>query len=313
MNDSVNDLVVQQLIAQQKRDRFWRNIRFFVWVVIIVLFFLFFLGTINKTLSPTVPTKPYVALIRLDGTIMPGKPFSAARIVPALQRAFSDSRAKGVILDINSGGGSPVQASIIYNKILSLRKQFPKKKVVVVGEDMMASGAYLVAMGAPTLYVNQNSIVGSIGVITEGFGFVDVMKKAGIQRRVFTAGTNKDRLDPFMPVTEKDTHKIKRVLSQVHDYFVGVVKTSRGNRLRGNPKELFSGDFWTGVRAKKLGIIDHFGDVSSVMHTVFHVKIYRNYTPQAPLLQSLVSNIGSYVSFNFKSMLNKQQVLTTLH
>ena len=141
---------------------------------------------INSTFESPLPDKPYVALIRLNGIIMPGKPFSAARVIPALQRAFSDSRAKGIILDINSGGGSPVQASIIYNNILALRKKFPKKKVVVVGEDMMASGAYLVAMGAPTLYVNQNSITGSIGVITEGFGFVGAMEKIGVQRRVFT-------------------------------------------------------------------------------------------------------------------------------
>ena len=214
MVDTVSDLIVKQLIDQQKRDRRWKNIRFFIWLIVIILFFILFLGTINSIFQSPIPTKPYVALIRLDGIIMPDKSFSAENVVPALQDAFADSRATGIIIDINSGGGSPVQASIIYNEILSLRKAYPKKQVVVVGEDMMASGAYLVAMGAPTIYVNQNSIVGSIGVITEGFGFVDAMAKIGVTRRVFTAGENKDRLDPFAPVTEND--KVKYTEKETH-------------------------------------------------------------------------------------------------
>ena len=110
---------------------------------------------------------------------------------------------------------------------------------------------------------------------------------------------NKDRLDPFAPVTENDKVKIHQVLDEVHGYFINVVKTSRGNRLHGDPKELFSGDFWTGIKAKQLGIVDNFGDVTSVMHDVFHVITYRDYTPQPPLLQSLISNVGSYLNFNF--------------
>lgn len=241
---------------------------------------------------------------------MPGKPFSAQLVVPALEEAFADSRAAGVIIDINSGGGSPVQASIIYNEIVALRKEFPKKKVVVVGEDMMASGAYLVAMGAPTIYVNQNTIAGSIGVITEGFGFVGAMEKLGITRRVYTAGDNKDRLDPFAPESDADKAKIQNVLNQVHGYFIDVVKTSRGNRLHGDPKELFSGDFWTGMKAKQLGIVDDFGDISSVMHGVFHVGVYRDYTPQQPLLQSLISGVGSYLNFNLGA--SQQQALMSM-
>lgn len=298
MTDILSDLIIKQLLDQQKRDRRWRNIRFFSWLVVIVMFFYVFFGTFNSAFQTAVPVKPYVALIRLEGMIMPGKPFSAELVVPALEQAFQDTRAQGVIIDINSGGGSPVQASIIYNEILSLRAKFPKKKVVVVGEDMMASGAYLVAMGAPTIYVNQNSVVGSIGVITEGFGFVDAMKKVGVTRRVFTAGNNKDRLDPFSPESETDKLKIQEVLNEVHSYFINVVKTSRGNRLQGDPTELFSGDFWTGVKAKQLGLVDSFGDTTSVMHDLFHVDTYRDYTPQPPLLQSLVSNIGSYLSLN---------------
>lgn len=299
MTDTLSDVIIKQLLDQQKRDRRWKNIRFFIWLIVIILFFFLFFGTINLAFQSSVPIKPYVALIRLEGMIMPGKPFSAEQVVPALQDAFADNRAKGIIIDINSGGGSPVQASIIYNEIMSLRKAYPNKKVVVVGEDMMASGAYLVAMGAPMIYVNQNSIAGSIGVITEGFGFVDAMAKIGVTRRVFTAGENKDRLDPFAPVTDDDKLKIHEVLNEVHGYFIDVVKTSRGNRLHGDPKELFSGDFWTGIKAKQLGIVDDFGDVSSVMHDVFHVKVYRDYTPQPPLLQSLISNVGSYLNFNF--------------
>lgn len=297
MTQNINELIVKQLMDQQKRDRRWRNIRFFIWVIVFLLFIFMLFGTINESFSTPLQPGPYVSLVRLDGIIMPGKPFSAERVVPALQKAFADPASKGVIIDINSGGGSPVQASIIYQNILRLRKKFPHKKVVVVGEDMMASGAYLVAMGAPTIYVNPNTIAGSIGVITEGFGFVGGMKKVGITRRVFTAGTNKDRLDPFLPVSAQDKTKIKSVLAQVHNYFINVVKTSRGNRLHGNAQELFSGDFWTGIKAKQLGLVDGFGDVTSVMQDSFNVKHYRDFTPQQPILQALVGNIGSYLSF----------------
>jgi protease-4 len=299
MTDILSDLIVKQLLDQQKRDRRWRNIRFFSWMIVVVVFFFLFFGGINAALEPSVPNKPYIALVRLEDIIMPGKPFSAELVVPALEQAFQDKHAQGVIIDINSGGGSPVQASIIYNEILSLRAKFPNKKVVVVGEDMMASGAYLVAMGAPMIYVNQNSIVGSIGVITEGFGFVDTLKKIGMTRRVFTAGNNKDRLDPFAPESEADKVKIQEVLNEVHGYFIDVVKTSRGKRLQGDPKELFSGDFWTGIKAKQLGLVDGFGDTASVMHDVFHVDTYRDYTAEPPFLQSLINNIGSYLNFNF--------------
>lgn len=299
MTNLSSDIVLKQFLYQQKKDRFWRNIRFFVWIVLILFIFIMFFSNLHSALEPSVPEKPYVALIHMEGMIMPGKPFSAESMVPALQKAFADPHAKGVILDINSGGGSPVQSSIIYQNIMALRKHYPKKKVVVVGEDMLASGAYMVAMGAPEIYVNQNTIAGSIGVVTEGFGFVGLMHKIGVTRRVFTAGSNKMRLDPFEPLNPMDKQKIQTVLNEVHDYFIHVVETSRGERLRGDKKELFSGDFWAGVTAKKLGIVDDFGDVTSVMHSVFHVDHYRDYTPQPPLLQSIIGGIGSHLSFSF--------------
>lgn len=305
MTQNINELVIKQLMDQQKRDRRWRNIRFFIWIIIFLLFIFMLFGVISTSFKTLPQPGPYVSLVRLDGIIMPDKPFSAQHAVPALEKAFADADAKGVIIDINSGGGSPVQASIIYQNILRLRKKFPNKKVVVVGEDMMASGAYLVAMGAPIIDVNPNSIVGSIGVITEGFGFVDGMKKVGITRRVFTAGNNKDRLDPFLPVTSEDKQKITAVLNQVHDYFINVVKTSRGSRLQGNAKELFSGDFWTGIKAKQLGLVDGFADITSVMQNTFKVKYYHDYTPQPPFLQALVSNISSYLSFSFHAQQTK--------
>ena len=311
MSNNINDLIVKQLLEQQKRDRRWRNIRFFVLIVVMLLIVSMFVNAIHSGLSSKSTNEPYVALIRMQGVIMPGKSFSAENVVPALDKAFADNHAKGVILDINSGGGSPVQASIIYNRIIALRKQYPKKKVVVVGEDMMASGAYLVAMGAPMVYVNPNSVTGSIGVITEGFGFVDGMKKLGITRRVYTAGTNKDRLDPFTPVNANDVNKIKSILNQVHGYFIHVVTTSRGKRLHGNAQALFSGDFWTGMKAKQLGLVDGFGDVSSVMRSVFNVKHYKDYTPQPPFLQALVSNVGTYLDVHLQAQ-QQQHLLEKL-
>ena len=285
----ISDSLIRDLIKNQKRDRFWRNIRFFFWMLLIGagLFFTFF-GL--PTLDRSKPTQPYVALIHLDGFISPDSSFSATKVLPQLEDAFSDKAAKGVVLEINSGGGSPVQAEIIEQKILALKKQY-HTKVIVVGEDVLASGAYLVAMGADEVYVNQDTLTGSIGVIMEGFGFSDAIKKLGVTRRVFTAGNHKDRLDPFEPVATEDKEKIMALLDETHTHFVEAVTNSRGSRLKADPEVLFSGDFWIGSQALQLGLVDGLGNTSDILPRVFNVTHYVDYSEEPSILDSFLKGV----------------------
>jgi protease-4 len=212
--------------------------------------------------------------------------------VPSLNRAFADKAAKGVILLINSPGGSPVQASIIHDKIEQLKKKY-HKKVIEVGEDTRASGAYLVATAADKIYVNSDTITGSIGVIMNGFGFADTIKKLGITRRVFTAGTNKDRMDPFLPLNPVDTTKIHKVLNAVHQNFINDVLAGRKGKLHGDQKELFSGDFWTGQQATQLGLVDGTANLWTVMQDQFGVQHYKSYSARPSIIQMLTRGIQS--------------------
>lgn len=289
LNYNVSDNLIRELLKNQKRDRFWRNIRFFVWILLIGTGLFFALHGFPSE-ERSKPNAPYVALIRLDGFISSDASFSALKVLPQLEQAFSDKDAKGVVLEINSGGGSPVQSEIIEQKIIELKKKF-NKKVIVIGEDVLASGAYLVAMGADEVYVNQDTITGSIGVIMEGFGFTDAIKKLGVTRRVYTAGNHKDRLDPFEPVSTEDKEKITHLLDTTHTHFVGIVTNSRGNRLKGDPTELFSGDFWIGSQALQLGIVDGLGNMSELLPQVFHVSHYVDYSEEPSLLDSVMKGV----------------------
>lgn len=290
LHDHIRDPLVRALLKNQQRDRFWRNTRFILWILVVG--FGVFLGWHHFPGKRAMPNQPYVAMVRLNGVITSDADFSAEKVLPQLERAFADKNARGVVLEINSGGGSPVQASIIEEKIIELKQRF-HKKVVVVGEDVLASGAYLVAMGADEIYVNADTIAGSIGVVMEGFGFHEAIKKLGVSRRVYTAGSHKDRLDPFEPVSTKDQQKIQALLDEAHDHFVEIVKKSRGDRLHGDPAELFSGDFWLGSSALKLGLVDGLGNLSEVTHTIFQANQYIDYSEEPSLLTHLLKGMRS--------------------
>ncbi len=306
MNDSASQQDQQQkeiihaLLHDRKVDRRWRNLRFFIWVFIILMFAILIFTPRGKKLHSVDTKKPYVALVRLNGIIMSNTSFSARRVIPQLQKAFSDKKAKGVVLVINSPGGSPVQASIIHDKIIALKHQY-RKKVVVLGVDTLASGAYLVASAADKIFVNRDTITGSIGVIMSGFGFTSAISKLGITRRVYTAGDDKDRLDPFRPETEADKAKIHKVLAAVHQNFINDVLKSRHKKLHGNQKELFSGDFWTGQQAQKLGLVDGTGNLWNVLKSQFGVNQYKDYTTRMPLLRSLFKDIGTQLHLGLVS------------
>lgn len=299
----ISDELVKELLKNQTSARRWRNFKF-----VVLMLFMFFLvwsifsglREVEKPVATNGKDKGYVALIRLNGYIFPGSDFSAKTVIPLLNDAFKDKDAKGVVLDINSGGGSPVQSSIIYDKIVELKKKY-NKKVVIVGEDLLASGAYMVAMGGDKIYVNPNTIAGSIGVVMEGFGFSDAIDKIGVKRRVFTAGTNKHRLDAFEPLTKSDVEKAHQVLDETHAYFINVVKTSRGKRLNGDDKELFSGDFWTGMTAQKLGIVDGLGNLSQVIPKEFGVDQYVDYSQQQPFLKEILRGVGTELNMNWQT------------
>ncbi len=297
MQDSINQQdaaaqLVRELIQEKRSERRWKNFRFLVGVVLIALCAYFLFASNNAAVVSDDGDKGYVALVRLNGTIGPGEEFSAETVLPLLKAAFSDKEAKGVVLDINSGGGTPVQASIIHDAVLELKNKY-HKKVIVVGEDMMASGAYFVAVSADKIYVNPNTLTGSIGVIMKEFGFPELIKKIGVERRVYTSGLNKDRLDPFLPQNQQDMTKIRQVISEIHGNFKQAVEQGRHGKLNGAPDDLYSGDFWSGAMAMKLGLVDELGNLSDVMHKEFKVTAYKDYSHEQSLVKSLIGQVGA--------------------
>lgn len=284
---SLDRIVTDALLKDRKVDRRWRNIRFFGWLFILVIYGIAIFTPRSADSPLHLKDQPYVALVRLNGTIMAGEAFSARRVIPELNKAFRDKKAKGVVLLMDSPGGSPVQSSIIHDKIIQLKAKF-NKKVIVVAEDSLASGAYLVATAADKIFVNPDTVTGSIGVIMSGFGFTDAIHKLGITRRVFTAGTNKARLDSFEPLNTQDVNKIKTILDDVHQHFIQNVIEGRGKRLKGDRKELFSGDFWSGSEAVKLGIVDGTENIWTALHEEFNVEQYRDYSPQPSLIKQFL-------------------------
>ena len=302
MTDQNNDFqktLVDALLSERRKDRHWRIIKTVIWLAIIIAIFLSCYVPKHEDKN-NFDGKPYVSLVRLNGVIMPGTSFSAREVLPLLARAFKDKDSKGVVLLINSPGGSPVQASIIHDDILYLKAKY-HKKVMVLGEDTLASGAYLVATAADSIYVNQDTLTGSIGVIMSGFGFTDAIQKLGITRRVFTAGDNKDRLDAFMPLNDADKAKVAIVLNAVHQDFIADVTISRQGKLHGDPAELFSGDFWTGSQAQTLGLVDGTGNLWTLLRTQFGVTHYRDYSKKPTFFEALFKGAETKLGFSLEN------------
>jgi signal peptide peptidase SppA len=219
---------------------------------------------------------PVVPVVRLTGAIGFSTPLSPgitlATTAKLLDRAFGVKSAKAVALVINSPGGSPVQSHLIYQRIRSLAAE-KKKKVIAFVEDVAASGGYMIACAADEIIVDRSSIVGSIGVISASFGFDKAIKKLGIDRRVHTAGENKLTLDPFQPEKADDIRRLKALQKDIHEMFIGLVKTSRGKKLKGPEKTLFSGEFWTGEKSVELGLTDRLGEIKTVLRERYGKKV----------------------------------------
>lgn len=236
----------------------------------------------------------HTALIEIDGAIDSEGSGAADNVIPSLNKAFSDLGSVAVVLRINSPGGSPVQAGMIVDEIIRLRKGYPNKPLYVVVDEICASGGYYIAAAADRIYVNKASLVGSIGVLMDGFGFTGTMEKLGVERRLLTAGENKGFLDPFSPQSDKQKAHAQEMLNEIHQQFIGVVRAGRGKRLKETP-EMFSGLFWTGSRAIDMGLADAYGSVESVARDVVKVEDIVDYTAHEGLPERVLKKFGAAV------------------
>ncbi len=238
---------------------------------------------------------PHTALVEVRGIISDNSDASADRIVAGLKAAFKDENTKGVILRINSPGGSPVQAGYINDEVVRLREEFPEIPLYAVISDIGASGGYYVAASADKIYANQSSVVGSIGVLMNGFGFVDAMEKLGVERRLLTAGDQKGFLDPFSPAKPEDVEHVRSMLDEIHRQFIDAVKTGRGDRLASD-ENVFSGLIWTGEKSIELGLVDELGSSAYVAREVIGAENIVDFTPGRSYLEQLTKRFGAAVA-----------------
>jgi protease-4 len=271
----------------RKARRWGIAFKLFTAVYLVILLLLFLGGNWGEKALAS----KYSALVDMDGVIEAGGEVSADAIITGLRGAFEDKAAVGVILRANSPGGSPVQSAYIYDEIGRLREKFPHKPVYAVIGDICASGCYYVAAATNKIYANPSSLVGSIGVLMDGFGFVESMKKLGVERRLLTAGENKGMLDPFSPADPKAQRHAQKMLDEVHQQFIDAVKKGRGDALKKN-REIFSGLFWSGIKAKELGLVDEFGSAGFVAREVIGAEDIVDFSVHENLLQRLAGRIG---------------------
>jgi protease-4 len=277
-------------LEEQKAQRRWRTFVRLAWLVL----FIFIIWALTYKGSPGADkTTPHTAVIEIDGEIGPKTEASAEFIVAAAKAAFEDAGAQGVVLLINSPGGSPVQAGIINDELRRLKAKY-KKPLYAVVEESCASAAYYIAVSADRIFVDKASMVGSIGVLMEGFGFVGLMDKLGIERRLLTAGENKGFLDPFSPQTERHREHAQQMLNVVHRQFIEVVRAGRGKRLKETP-ELFSGLFWTGQQAIDLGLADQLGNLDYVAREVVKAEDLVDYTRHENVAEKLAKRFGAAI------------------
>jgi len=288
--------VLLEHITEQRRARRW-SIFFKLVTLSIFIFFMYwiFSSSSNKDITTPVLTKAHTALIDVHGEISVDQEASASRIRSALKSAFENRNVKAVVLRINSPGGSPVQARQVFNEILYLKSKYPGIKVYSAIEDVGASAAYLIAAASDAIYADKTSLVGSIGVRMDSFGFVDAMQKVGVERRLYAAGKHKTILDPFSPRNPEDDAFIKQQLDELHQIFIANVRQGRGNRLKDNP-EIFSGLFWIGEDALKLGLIDGYGDAQYIAREIVKAEDLVDYTPATGILDKLTTRLGASVT-----------------
>jgi protease-4 len=286
------DIVTRLAFAalnEQRRSRRW-NI-FFKTLFLAYLFLVFFAIYLPEETGKGITVGKHTAVVELNGMIADNTEANADDIVAGLRAAFKDENTAGVILRINSPGGSPVQAGYVYDDIVRLREKYPETKLYAVITDMAASGGYYVAAAADEIYADKASVVGSIGVLMNSFGFVDAMDKLGIERRLYTAGEHKGMLDPFSKENPADVAHIKTMLNNIHQQFIDAVKQGRGDRLADDPN-IFSGLFWTGEESVALGLVDGLGSSSYVAREIIKQEKMIDFTPRPDYWQRFADRIG---------------------
>jgi protease-4 len=276
------------MLRERRAERRWRVFFRLAWLGLAATL-LWLVLTDRRTHA--APSGPHTALVELRGEIAADTEASAEQVLSGLRSAFEDAGARAVVLRINSPGGSPVQSGIINDEIRRL-KALHKKKVYAVVEEVCASGAYYVAVAADEIYVDKASIVGSIGVLMDGFGFTGLMDKVGVERRLITAGSNKGMLDPFSPQDTRQRAYAQAMIDQVHQQFIKVVRDGRGARLKETP-ETFSGLFWNGESAVSQGLADKLGNLDYVAREVVQAEEVIDYTPRENVAEKLAKRFGA--------------------
>ncbi|HEX3058716.1 MAG TPA: S49 family peptidase [Usitatibacter sp.] len=291
---AVLEKIALKALDEQRRQRQWNALFRILWLIFFFLLLSAWLGWIGRPDKDSVSSASgkFTALVDLEGVISPDSKASADKINRALNRAFKDSGTQGVVLRINSPGGSPVQSGYINDEMRRLRAKYPDKPLYVVVQDLCASGGYYVASAADRIYVDKASLVGSIGVIISSFGFVDTMKKLGVERRAYTAGDNKDFLDPFAPENPAHKEHAQKMLAQIHEQFINVVRTGRGKRLKETP-DMFSGLIWTGEESVNLGLADGLGGLDYVAREVIKADKVVDFSPRDNVFERLSDRLGT--------------------
>jgi protease-4 len=282
--------VLLATIEEQRRSRRWKIFFRFAWMALVAVALLaWFRGAAGPAMGG--PGR-HTALIDIRGVIDSEGDASAENIVESLGAAFQDPRTAGVIIRISSPGGSPVQSGIIYQEIRRLRAKYPDTPVHAVVEEVCASGGYYIAAAADKIFVDQASLIGSIGVLMDGFGFSDALKKLGVERRLLTAGDNKAFLDSFSPMSERQKTHAQRMLNEIHQQFIDAVKAGRGDRLKDDP-DIFSGLVWTGARSIELGLADALGSLTQVARDVVQAEDIVDFSRHESLADRVVRRLGA--------------------
>ncbi len=278
-------------VTEQTRARRWGV--FFKSLIFIYLFAIFGMAIYPKIKQNiSVDSKYHTAVIDVVGVIAEDKDANATDIIESLRDAVKDPHTKGIILHSNSPGGSPVQSAYVYEEIRKIKKERPDLPVYAVVSDMCASGCYYIASASDKIFVNQSSLIGSIGVLMDGFGFVDIMQKMGVERRLLTAGAHKAMLDPFSPPKEDETKYMQGLLDEVHQQFISAVKAGRGDRLKETP-DMFSGLVWTGEAGVKIGVADGFGNDDYVAKEIIGAETLVDFTQQGSVLEKISGKLGA--------------------
>ncbi|MEY3220637.1 MAG: hypothetical protein RIT27_1994 [Pseudomonadota bacterium] len=291
--ETIKQIALAQ-VTEQRRARRWGI--FFKFLGFMYLFAILALVKFDWESEDLTGEKKHTAIVDVKGLIASNTEASAEKVIKSLKAAFKDDKTAGVIVRINSPGGSPVQANYIYQEMQRLRKEYPKIPLYAVVTDLCASGGYYIAVGAEKIFVDKSSLIGSIGVVMSSFGFVNTLEKLGVERRLFTAGENKGFLDPFSPQKTEEVDHVKTLLNQLHDNFINVVKEGRGDRLQLTNEKLFSGFIWAGEEAIKLGLVDEVSTTQKVAKDLIKAEKLVNFTPRRDLFERMAEKMSTAVA-----------------